>query len=203
MRQRGKFRLHATENSRLEQMLRSFRILQWGIFPHPGNPSPLLPGISWNLRSSTGYRQDLKILVTYPPSQKTMDGLLRRSSLRLRRLDKSMDKCARGTLRPLSAIADYGRRRSKLGERPAYAAEGPLRRSRQGRCFGGLRRRNEGYHGRKPVEASFFSGNICGSLASTELTVLGNPYVVLRSSTFLFLYHFHCINLVQKKTFLP
>jgi len=86
-----------------------------------------------------------------------------------------MDECARGTLRSSES---------------------------EGRCFGGLRRRNEGYHGRKPVEASFFSGKICGSLVSTELTVLGNPNIALRPSTFLFLFHSHCINLVQKKSFL-
>ena len=40
---------------------------------------------------------------------------------------KSMDECARGTLRSSES---------------------------EGGCFGGLRRRNEGYHGRKPVEAS-------------------------------------------------
>jgi len=57
---------------------------------------------------------------------------------------KPMDECDGRTLRPLSAIADYGRRRPKR----------LLRRSRQGRCFGGFRRRKEGYHGCKPVEAS-------------------------------------------------
>ncbi len=40
---------------------------------------------------------------------------------------KSMDECGRGTLRSSES---------------------------EGGCFGGLRRRNEGYHGRKPVEAS-------------------------------------------------
>ena len=48
------------------------------------------------------------------------------SSLGLGRLDKPVDDC-------------YGRTYPSLGE---------------GRCFGGFRRRNEGYHGCKPVEAS-------------------------------------------------
>ena len=39
MGQRGKFRLHATENSRWEQMLRSYQMLQCATFSHPGNPS--------------------------------------------------------------------------------------------------------------------------------------------------------------------
>jgi len=34
-----------------------------------------------------------------------------------------VDECAGRTLRPSSAIADYVRRRPKLGERPAFAAE--------------------------------------------------------------------------------
>ncbi len=42
---------------------------------------------------------------------------------------KSMDECARGTLRSSES---------------------------EGWCFGGLRRRNERYHGGKPVEASLF-----------------------------------------------
>jgi len=36
---------------------------------------------------------------------------------------KPMDACDGRTLRPSSAIADYGRRRPKLEERPAFAAE--------------------------------------------------------------------------------
>jgi len=45
-----------------------------------------------------------------------------------------MDECARGTLRSSES---------------------------EGGCFGGLRRRNEGYRGRKPVEASFFLVHTC------------------------------------------
>ncbi len=36
-----------------------------------------------------------------------------------------MDECNGRTLRPSSAIADYGWRRPKLEERPAFAAEAP------------------------------------------------------------------------------
>ncbi len=45
-----------------------------------------------------------------------------------------MDDCARGTLRSSES---------------------------EGGCFGGLRRRNEGYRGRKPVEASYFLVHTC------------------------------------------
>ena len=52
----------------------------------------------------------------------------------------------------LSAFAeDHGRK-------AVDECEGRTLRSSksEGGCFGGFRRRNEGYHGRKPVEASFF-----------------------------------------------
>ncbi|KKU48466.1 MAG: hypothetical protein UX68_C0013G0018 [Parcubacteria group bacterium GW2011_GWA2_46_9] len=42
----------------------------------------------------------------YPPSQKASGGLLRRSSLRLRRLDKPVDECARRV--PCVALAKQG-----------------------------------------------------------------------------------------------
>jgi len=67
---------------------------------------------------------------------------------------KSVDDCARETLRPSSAIAAYGRRRPKLGERPPFAAEEATSAEWARRVLGGLRRKNEGYHGRKPIEAS-------------------------------------------------
>ena len=70
-----------------------------------------------------------------------MGSLLRRSNPRLRRLDKPMDECAGWT------------RRSSQSARPSQPKR-LLRRSRQGGCFGGFRRRNEGYPGCKPGEAS-------------------------------------------------
>ena len=58
---------------------------------------------------------------------------------------KPMDECARGTLRSSES---------------------------EGGCFGGLRRRNEGYHGRKPVEASLWSNPTRALLASSLFLLL-------------------------------
>ena len=66
----------------------------------------------------------------YPPSQKTVGGLLRRSSLRLRRLDKPMDECAQGD--PPTFVGH-----SRLRTAKAEARRAPGLRSRSGR-FGGV-----------------------------------------------------------------
>ncbi len=62
-----------------------------------------------------------------------------------------MDECARGTLRSSARPVEYS-----PWSRREPPSENLLHGASEGGCFGGLRRRNEGYHGRKPVEASYF-----------------------------------------------